>query len=353
MNFDFDQVFITGSNGWLGRMLTRSFFVDDEQCIVVSKKNNLDVFCFIHHSENGSYLQSISPSIQISKGDITQRQDCQAFISRAKEGKKLLVHTAGIIHPQKIKDFYQVNVQGTRDMVDSAIAQNFDKIIVISSNSPCGNNTGVNEKFTEQSPYNPYMHYGKSKMQMELYLQRKIAENANISIIRPPWFYGESMPDRQLLFYNMIIKGQFPIVGSGDNVRSIANVKNIVQGIILAAIKPESKGQTYWIADEHSPSMNEMISTIQKVFEQEFNVSCKPNKVKLPYIVGQVAELVDKLLQFVGIYVQKIHVLSEMNKTIACDISKARQELGYSPKIDLYQGTSAAYHEYLANNNEK
>jgi nucleoside-diphosphate-sugar epimerase len=39
-----------------------------------------------------------------------------------------------------------------------------------------------------------------------------------------------------------------------------------------------------------------------------------------------------------GLYHQKIHVLSEMNKTIACSIDKARRELGYAPVVELEEG---------------
>jgi nucleoside-diphosphate-sugar epimerase len=35
---------------------------------------------------------------------------------------------------------------------------------------------------------------------------------------------------------------------------------------------------------------------------------------------------------------QKIHVLSEMNKTIACSVAKAERELGYDPKVSLREG---------------
>ena len=59
---------------------------------------------------------------------------------------------------------------------------------------------------------------------------------------------------------------------------------------------------------------------------------------QLPSFIGQIAEKIDKLLQSLGIYQQKIHVLSEMNKTIACDIAKAKKVLGYKPKINLKEG---------------
>jgi nucleoside-diphosphate-sugar epimerase len=61
-------------------------------------------------------------------------------------------------------------------------------------------------------------------------------------------------------------------------------------------------------------------------------------RMRLPGIAAEVALAVDASLQSLGLYQQKIHVLSEMNKTIACSIQKARTELGYDPKIALEEG---------------
>jgi len=61
----------------------------------------------------------------------------------------------------------------------------------------------------------------------------------------------------------------------------------------------------------------------------------RSNKLHMPDLIGDVATLVDATIQGVGIYHQKVHVLSEMNKSIACDITKAKTVLGYAPKIAL------------------
>jgi nucleoside-diphosphate-sugar epimerase len=60
--------------------------------------------------------------------------------------------------------------------------------------------------------------------------------------------------------------------------------------------------------------------------------------LRLPGVASEIALLVDALMQGAGLYNQKIHVLSEMNKTIACSIAKARRDLGYEPKIALEEG---------------
>jgi nucleoside-diphosphate-sugar epimerase len=58
----------------------------------------------------------------------------------------------------------------------------------------------------------------------------------------------------------------------------------------------------------------------------------------LPSVASEVALLTDWELQKLGLYQQKIHVLSEMNKTIACSVEKAKRELGYRPGVALEEG---------------
>ena len=64
----------------------------------------------------------------------------------------------------------------------------------------------------------------------------------------------------------------------------------------------------------------------------------RPNRTRLPALAGRLAERADGLVQRTGRYVQQLHVLGEMDKTIACDISVARAELGYEPAVALEEG---------------
>ena len=157
-------------------------------------------------------------------------------------------------------------------------------------------------------------------------------------IIRPPWFYGPGQPPRQSLFFTMIKNGKAPIVGDGKNMRSMAYVDNISQGLLLAESVDKANKQTYWIADARPYSMNEIVDTIEKVLEKDFSMKVAHKRMRLPGIASEVALAVDASLQSLGLYQQKIHVLSEMNKTIACSIQKARAELGYDPKVALEEG---------------
>jgi nucleoside-diphosphate-sugar epimerase len=63
---------------------------------------------------------------------------------------------------------------------------------------------------------------------------------------------------------------------------------------------------------------------------------------RLPSIVGNTAAALDAFLQGRGVYMQALHVLGELKDTIACDISKARADLGYEPATGLVDGMRAS-----------
>ena len=285
--------------------------------------------------QDAAPFKKISDGIEVMIGDIRNADDCDKFCFDA-EGATLF-HTAGIIHPDNLRDFYTVNCDGTKVLISVAINNCVKRAVIVSSNSPCGCNPHPDHLFDELSPFNPYMNYGRSKMEMELAV-RKLSDMIETVIIRAPWFYGPNQPPRQTLFFQMVRDGKGPIVGSGNNLRSMAYVDNLCQGLILAAIRECAAGQVYWIADKRPYSMNEIMDTIERLLEKEFGHTCKHKRMKLPGFASEVAWLADKTLQALGIYHQKIHVLSEMNKTIACSVARAEKELGYKPTVALEEG---------------
>ncbi|MEJ7706649.1 MAG: hypothetical protein WKF82_04780 [Nocardioidaceae bacterium] len=83
--------------------------------------------------------------------------------------------------------------------------------------------------------------------------------------------------------------------------------------------------------------MLEILATVKQALRDEgFDVADR--QVKLPSAAAKVAERIDRVLQARGIYHQEFHVLGEMDKTIACDISHSREVLGYDPKVELHEG---------------
>ena len=343
------KFFITGANGWLGSNLIQYIFSGKISAAVTPQ--NINVLC--QENEDTSALSSLG--ITIHKGDVCDLKSIKSFLTNA-EGATV-IHLAGLIHPRlKISDFFDVNYLGTKNIIEISQRVGVKKIVLMSSNSPIGCNKSNKDEdiFTEDSPFNPYVKYGESKFLAEKFAQNFIAHNQSpkISIIRAPWFYGPNQPARQTLFFTMIKDGKFPIVGSGENKRSMAYTENLSQGIFRAALSEKADGEIYWIADEKPYTMNKIICTVREVLQNDFGIKCKNSVIKIPSFVSECAYLADKTLQGLGLYHQKIHVLSEMNKNIFCSIKKAERDLEYKPEFDLRSGMKKSI-EWCLNNNIK
>ncbi|MDP6125632.1 MAG: NAD(P)-dependent oxidoreductase [Candidatus Latescibacteria bacterium] len=330
---------ITGAPGWLGTRLVRLIAegMSDVPAFADGAPER-QVRCLVLPQQDAAPLTKIDGKFDAVTGDVTEPKSLPALFEGASGGT--LFHCAGVIHPTKgLSQFYDVNVQGTSNVLAAAKDAGVKRVVHVSSNSPVGVNRSPDSVFDETSPYNPYMHYGKSKrMGEELVRQAHNQGDLETAIVRPPWFYGPDQPPRQTLFFHMIRDGKGPIVGDGNNRRSMAYVDNICQGLLLCEQVDAANGQTYWIADRQPYTMNEVLDTVERLMEEEFSVQVAHKRLKLPGFASGFALLADKMLQGVGLYHQKIHVLSEMNKTIACSISKAEKELGYDPKIALEEG---------------
>jgi nucleoside-diphosphate-sugar epimerase len=339
---------ITGAAGWLGHMLVAAARHGIAGTDTLASPIALGrVRCLVRPGERTDSLRALAPEAEIVEGDVTSASDCARFCQGAAGG--ILLHTAGVIHPRRVREFYAVNVRGTVNMLDAAASAGVARAVVVSSNSPCGCNPHPDHLFDEQSPYNPYMNYGRSKMQMEQAVKQRHAPGRfETVIIRAPWFYGPFQPGRQTLFFRMVRDGKAPVVGSGKNRRSMAHTANLAQGLYLAALTPRAAGELYWIADARPYPMLEIMDTIERLLETEFGQVCAHRRQRLPGVASEVAYAADKLIQAAGLYHPKIHVLSEMNKTIACSIAKARRDLGYAPTMELESGMRDSLRHLIA-----
>ncbi len=340
-----DLAIVTGVPGWLGSNLVQALLkgLPEEttsQSPALLKPQARAVRALCLKGSNTNELAELGSGLSFTNGDLTTGEGLEALTEGARGAT--VFHVAGVIHPSHgRKEFYDVNFEGTKRLLTAAINAGCKRFIYVSSNSPIGCNTGSQEAdmFDEKSPYNPDMHYGRSKkMAEELVNAAGRKSSLETVIIRPPWFYGPRQPLRQTMFFSMIKNGKMPIVGDGENLRSMAYVDNICQGLLLCQQVEQAKGKTYWIADQRPYTMNEIVDTVERVLENDFNIKCSHKRMHLPNLASDVAYIVDSTLQGFGLYHQKFHVLSEMNKNIACKIDLAQTELGYNPQIALEEG---------------
>jgi nucleoside-diphosphate-sugar epimerase len=329
---------VTGAAGWLGQNLVRALAPDRER-----------VRCLVRDEADASLLSVVGPSIEPVVGDVRDPTALDALFDGI--GPATVFHAAGIIHPEgRIRSLFDVNVGGTQLTLDRARRAGAVRFVHVSSNSPFGANDAPTDRFTEDSPYHPYMAYGQSKLEAEQLVMRSY-EHGDLQtvIVRPPWFYGPFQPARQTQFLAAVRRGRFPLVGDGTQQRSMVFTGNLVHGMLLAEKADNAPGKAYWIADAQPYELRHVFGTIRDALAAEGLEVTDRRPIGVPALVGSIAESADRFVQDRGRYVQALHVLGELKDTIACDISRARDELGYEPSVDLLEGVRQSIRWCLVN----
>lgn len=322
-----DLAVVTGVPGWLGTSLVEALAKGAKYRSIQTEPRR--VRCIVQPGLDVAPLERLGDNIEIVRADL---RDPRATADVCKDAGTVF-HAAGVIHPRRVQELYDINVTGTQNILQAAISAKARRFVFVSSNSPAGLNDTPGRLMSEDDPPRPYLSYGLSKLQSE-WLVNDAHRQGHIegTILRPCWFYGPNQPLRQSRFFSMIKKGNPIVIGRGDNLRSMSYVDNTVQGLLLADAVDEAAGHTYWITDKRPYSFIEIIHTVAKVL----GVQVRPRY--LPGIGSDVARLVDSLLQMGGLYNQEIHVAGELAASIAVSIDKARRDLGYEPEIELEEG---------------
>ena len=325
-------VVVTGASGWLGQNLVRALAAERER-----------VRCLVPSDDQASPLALISPTVEVVVGDVRD----PATADRLFDGvgaEAAVFHAAAVIHPTRsTREFFDVNVGGTQNVLDRARRSGAARFVHVSSNSPFGVNASPDEVFTEDSPYAPYLGYGLSKYEAEQLVQRAHDRgDVPTVMVRAPWFYGPYQPSRQSQFFRTIRRGRFPLVGDGTQRRSMAYTGNLVQGLLRAEVADKAPGNAYWVADARPYELREVLATVRRALAAEGLPTSGPETLRLPRAAARLAEQLDRLAQARGRYLQPLHVLGELNHTIACDVSRARAELGYEPTVELEEGMRAS-----------
>jgi nucleoside-diphosphate-sugar epimerase len=324
---------VTGAAGWLGQNMVRA---------LLTEPTREHVRCLVRTPDDAARLRVLDRRVEPTAGDVRD----PATIDRLFDGvgAATVFHAAAVIHPARaVRELYDVNVGGTQLVLDRSRRVGATRMVHISSNSPFGANATEHDRFDEDSPFNPYMAYGKSKLEAEQLVQRTFDRGDLATVIlRPPWFYGPFQPERQSQFFRAIRRARFPIVAPGTQQRSMVYTSNLVQGALRAETSVHAPGRAYWIADAEPYTLNEIIATVREALAAEgLDVSTRAPRT-IPHVAAEFAERADGVLQAAGRYVQAVHVLGELKDTIACEIARARKDLGYEPEVALFEGMRAS-----------
>ncbi|MGH9118523.1 MAG: NAD-dependent epimerase/dehydratase family protein [Acidimicrobiales bacterium] len=323
---------VTGAAGWLGQNLVRA---------LAPERNHVRALVF--DDADAPLVELAGANVDVVVGDVRDPTVVDRLFDGDAGMGATVFHTAAVIHPAgRVRALFDVNVGGTQLVLDRARRANANRFVHVSSNSPFGVNRRPTDRFTEASPPDPYLAYGRSKLEAET-LVRRAGRRGDLEtvIIRSPWFYGPFQPERQTRWFRAVRRGRFPLVGDGRNRRSMVYTGHLVHGLLRAEAEAAAAGRAYWIADPEPYEMRTVLATVRTALAAE-GLAVSGGQPRLPRIAARMAQMTDAKAQALGRYVQPVHVLGDLVETIACDVSRARIELGYAPGVTLYDGMRAS-----------
>jgi nucleoside-diphosphate-sugar epimerase len=227
--------------------------------------------------------------------------------------------------------YYDVNVQGAKNIRQAAEINGVKKIIFTSSVAVYGLNRPNPD---EMSPTEPFNHYGKSKLEAEVVFSEWVdkGEERGLIILRPVVVFG---PGNRGNVYNLIKQIQsnrFMMVGLGDNCKSMAYVGNLAS-FLAKATKFGTGKQLFNFATKPDLTVRELVHLIQG----ELGLSTRIPK--LPYLVGLaggfsfdlLSKVTGKKFPISSIRIRKFCA----NTTVS---TKALKEIGFQSPFTLQEG---------------
>ncbi len=160
--------------------------------------------------------------------------------------------------------YYDVNVEGTRNVLEAMERNGIRNLIFTSSVAVYGFNK---PDPGEDYPTQPENHYGTSKLMAEDILRewyQRDPSGRSLSIIRPSVVFGENNRGNVYNLLRQLSCGRFLLVGKGENVKSMAYVKNLVEFICFLIKGQHSGYELFNYVDKPDLTMNELIGVVSQ-----------------------------------------------------------------------------------------
>ncbi len=305
------KALVTGATGFIGSHLCEGLV-----------KRGFEVIYLSRGTSNLKWVESLD--ITQVRGDCTIPESLQNVVSDV----DYVFHLAGLTKSPSGKAFFTVNHKGTENLIKAVAERNtkVKRFLYLSSLAAAGPGRNGHPVVEETTPH-PVSDYGRSKLEGE----REVLKYKNqmpITIIRPPAVYGPRDKD-MLLIFKMMKKGFF--FDLGKCYYSLLYVDDLVQGILLSTEEKKAEGQTYFLSDGHSYTGEE----IAKEISSALDVKAKP--LKVPKFVMPFFAFVGERVNKQGI-INRDRIKDFKHSYWVCDSKKAREEIGFSPRVSLKEG---------------
>ncbi len=209
---------VTGGAGFLGINMARYLLAQGHRV------TSLDIAPFTYPER---------ATVQEVTGDIRDR----AAVDRAVQGVDVVIHTAAALPLYTPEDIYSTDIQGLRNVLQSALDHGVQRVVHISSTAVYG--IPDHHPLYEDDKLEGVGPYGEAKVVAEEVCKEFRTHGLCVPIIRPKSFVGPERLGVFALFYDWARDGKnFPVLGSGRNRYQLLDVEDLCAAIYLAATLP-------------------------------------------------------------------------------------------------------------------
>jgi nucleoside-diphosphate-sugar epimerase len=323
------KILITGGTGFIGSRLALKCRERGYAVKVLGMENTPA------EAQNAKELQA--NGIAVAHVNVTDREGL------FKETREIDVvyHLAAAQHEMNIPDqhFWNVNVQGTRNVLEASVENRVKRFV---HGSTIGVYGIVEGPIDEHTPCDPENIYGVTKLEGEK-LVLSFKDKIPVTVIRIPEVYGPG--DRRLLkLFKAIQKNKFFMIGNGKNLHHLIYIDDLIDAFFLAAEKEEALGEILLLAGERPVSTNEMVNGIAA------RLGARGSMFRVPFKpIYLLAATMEAALRPMKIQ-PPLHRrrMDFFKKSFELSWEKARRLLSYHPKVSFSDGALHTANWYAA-----
>lgn len=253
--------------------------------------------------------------------------------------KEAVFHLAALpsIARAKVDIYHEVNVEGTRNVLESSLRSGVKKVIHVSSSTVYG--VPGDFPLKETSPLHPIGKYGKSKLAAEEFCREYLRKGLNVSIIRPRVIMGPGRIGIFSILFERIMRNQAVYtIGKGNNVFQFTHVADMSSACIKAA--EDQRPDLFNVGSDETLTVKEELSLLIKHAGSSSRIISVPVRFARFSLKG---------LSFLGISPLVDEQFTIADRDFKLDTAYARERLGWVSRHSNLQSLIEAFDWYVAN----
>lgn len=267
----------------------------------------------------------------------------KASLSKTLKGIDCVIHGAAALPLWKKQDIYDINVEGTRNVLEAALENHVSRVVFISSTAVYG--VPKEHPLYENSRTQGVGPYGESKILAEALCEQYREKGICVPVVRPKTFIGTNRLGVFQILYDWVESGApIPVIGNGTNRYQLLEAEDLVQAVALTLEKsPELANQTFNVGAERFGTVLEDVGALCRYAGTGARVLTTPaGPVK--FFLGLFENLkLSPLYKW---------VYGTADKDSFVSIEKAKTDLGFQPKHSNADALIRSYQWYLDHKQE-